>query len=369
MERAPAVREVTSSIAIRPAVLAAMAGDVRARVFGARIPSPYRWVPHDSLEVLPYLIEAEPAVAAVVVDLVRWSPLKAAADIRALRRHRSDLRIVCLYEPGRDVLVQLKALSEIELGLAFAVAPDERFELLMKPVATQRVFDAPTASRSLLNALVPLATSGALETALIHLALAPSHRLAVPDLARIAGCSVDGLERRFAQAGLRAPTAISGLAADAEGLWQVAALNRSARDAARAVGLATGDSLGRMLKRQFGFGLRAARLFGAPGARDTLRWVGLLALRELAVRGRRWWPARARLTRRGGVQPDCIDWAALQLEGAGRAIWEAIADGVPLAQMVDQLSATTQADPVATQLAPGLRALFKHNLVALEWPG
>lgn len=367
MERVLVGLGATPGIDARPAVLGAMAGGVRARLFGARVPSIYRWMPYDSLEILPYLLEAQPAVSAVVVDLVRWNPLKAAADLRVLRRQQADLRIVCLYEPGRDSLVQLKGLAELDLGLAFAVAPDARFELLLRPVALQRAGEAPTVGRSLLDGLVPLATDAALEAALIQLSLVPSHGLTVPELARIAGCSVDGLERRLANADLGTPAAMRGLAADAEGLWQVAALNRSAQEAARAVGVGTADSLGRMLKRRWGFGLRMARLVGAAGARQALRWVGVLALREFTRRGG--WPqaGRVRLARRGAAEIGSVPGVHCQLDATARAIWEVVADGTSLEQLVDRCSEAMPADQLPTGLAPAFRALLRRELLALEW--
>jgi AraC-like DNA-binding protein len=351
-----------------------MAGDVRACAFGARIPSNCRWLPYDSLEILPYLIEAEPAISAVVVDLVRWAPAKAAPDLSALRRMWSDLRIVCLYEPGPDTLAQLRSLAELDLDLAFAVNPDERFDLLVKPMTSPRAAEEPTAGRMLLESLMPFATGGVLESALTHLALAPSLHPTVPDLARIAGCSVDALERRFAQAGMATPAAIRGLAATAEGLWQFAARNHSAREAALAVGLSSGDALGRMLKRWFGLGLRRARLVGASGARDAFRWTGLLGLRGLAGNGGL--PALANLQlalRAGGqVGGDGMLEASEETCGAQRVQrgidvlrWSFVAGGVSLDEAVQRLVQNAPGERLRPAVALGLgRALLRQEVLA-----
>jgi hypothetical protein len=285
--------------AVRPAVVGAVAGEERRRRCGERIARDYTWLPYDSLELLPHLLEGM-AAAGVVVDLVRWTPIEAAPILRDLRQRWPALRIVGLYEPSAEVLPQLAQLAWSDRRLAFASDPDERLELLLQPVPDALAPIAPSACRFLLEHFLPLADDSGVRGAMIHLALAPSRRQSVPALAALQGWSEDGLERRFANAGLTTPAGVRRLAVAAEGLWQVSALKRPAEDVAGALGLGTADSLGRVIKGIFGFGLKAARLMGAEGAGRKLAWLGLFGLRDLARFGGLSAVARVRLAVGGG---------------------------------------------------------------------
>jgi hypothetical protein len=262
-----------------PAVVAAIAGEDRRRRYRERIGERYTWVPNDSLEVLPHLLDGIVA-AAVLVDLVRWTPVEAAPVLRELRQRWPALRIVGLYEPSAEALPEIVALARSDRRLAFACGADERLDMLLPEATATVTVESPSACQPLLEQLLPLAANAGLRATLAHLSLAPSHHWSIPALAAMHGWSEDAIERRFAEAGLVTPAVMRRLTAAAEGLWQVAAAKRPAREVAGALGLATADGLGRTILGVFGVGLRSARLMGAEGASGALATVGLLAQRR-----------------------------------------------------------------------------------------
>ena len=353
-------------------VIGAMAGEERRRRYGERIAGGRTWLAYDSLELLPHLL-AGVAVEAVVVDLLRWVPVEAAPVLRELRRSWPSLRVIGVYEPSAEGLLELAELARADHRLAFACDADERFELLAGP-ATGPEAESPKASKILLEQLVPLAGDG-LRCPIIHLALAPSRRRSIPALAALQGWSEDALERRFGDAGLVAPAAVRRLAVAADGVWHVAALRRPAEDVARALGLGTGDSLGRVIKGVFGFGFKTARLMGADGARRALTWVGLLALRDLAPFGGLPSLASIRFVvadaaqvaqdRGAFVVAGQTRGASSRLEGAGKEVWELVAAGARLGVMVDHLSDPANGPPqrFAREAVPTIRWLLRHRLI------
>lgn len=358
--------------AVRPAapritVVGAVAGEERRRRFGERLAGDYTWLPYDSLELLPHLLDGV-AAAGVVVDLVRWTPVEAAPVLRELRSRWPALRVVGLYGPSAEALPELARLARADRGLAFVSDADERLELLLRPVSGALEAVAPTACQSLLERFLPLGDDLGVRCTLIDLALAPSRRRGVPALAAAQGWSEDALERRFAAAGLAAPAVVRRLAVAAEGLWQVAALRRPADDVARALGLGTGDTLGRILKGVFGFGLKPARLMGAEGAREAIAWTGLLALRQLARIGGVPQVARVRFD---GVAPDALRDAAALVAGdrAGELVRWLVTDRIPLGALMDQLSAEPDARRfLASEVVPSIGRLLHHHVVAPAAP-
>jgi hypothetical protein len=366
---------VVSPAASAPFVVGAIAGEERRRRYGERIGGGRTWLAYDSLELLPHLL-AGVAVDAVVVDLVRWAPVEAAPVLRELRSRWPALRIVGIYEPSADALLELAELALSDRRLAFTSDADDRFDLLVQPASGAAEVQAPTACQLLLEHFLPLAGDG-LRSALIDLALTPSRRRSIPALAAVQGWSEDALERRFGDAGLVAPAAVRRLAVAAEGVWQVAALQHPAEDVARALGLGTGDSLGRVIKGVFGFGFKAARLMGAGGARRALTWVGLLALRSLAPFGGLPSLARVRFTVADGVRVvedrDALivtgegRGAGSRLEGTGREVWELVVAGAPLGEIIGRLSipAEGSARRFAREAVPTVRWLLRHELIML----
>jgi hypothetical protein len=367
------VKDIGFPSASAPYVVGAIAGEERRRRYGARIAAGQTWLAYDSLELLPHLLTGVP-VEAVVVDLVRWRPVEASPVLRELRRGWPSLRVVGIYEPSADALPELADLAQSDRRLAFTCDADERFELLLRPASEAAAVEAPTACQLLLEHLLPLATDG-LRRVLIDLALAPSRRRSIPALAAAQGWSEDGLERRFGDAGLMAPAAVRRLAVVAEGVWQVATPQRSAEEVARALGLGTADSLGRVIKDVFGLGFKSARLIGAEGARRALAWVGLLTLRSLAPFGGMPSLASVRLAVTGGVHL-AEDRGALvvtgpgmgevaRLEGPAREVWELVAAGAPLGEVVNRMSIPAEggAGRLAREVAPTLRWLLRRRLV------
>jgi len=369
---------VVSPAASAPFVVGAIAGEERRRRYGERIAGGHTWLAYDSLELLPHLL-AGVAVDAVVVDLVRWAPVEAAPVLRELRRRWPAVRIVGIYEPSADALPELAELAWSDRRLAFTCDADDRFDLLVQPAAGAAEVEAPTACQLLLEHFLPLAGDG-LRRVLIDLALAPSRRRSIPALAAVQGWSEDALERRFGDAGLVAPASVRRLAVAAEGVWQIATLQRQAEEVARALGLGTGDSLGRLIKGVFGFGFKAARLMGADGARRALTWVGLLALRSLAPFAGLPALASVRFTVVDGVQV-VEDRGALivtgegrsvgsRLEGTGREVWELVVAGAPLGEMVGRLSSPAEgsARRFAREAVPTIRWLLRHRLIVPAMP-
>jgi hypothetical protein len=351
----------------RPTIVGAVAGEERRRRFGERLAGDYTWLPYDSLELLPHLLEGV-AVAGVVVDLVRWVPVEAAPVLRDLRGRWPALRVVGLYEPSAEALPELARLARVDRCLAFVSDADERLELLLRPVSGALGAIVPTVCQSLLDRFLPLVDDPGVRGTLIDLALAPSRRRGVPALAAAQGWSEDALERRFAAAGLAAPAAVRRLAAAAEGLWQVAALKRPADDVARALGLGTGDSLGRILKSVFGFGLKPARLMGGDGVREALAWTGLLALRQLAATGGVPQVARVRLE---GIAPESLQDVERFAAGerAGELVRRLVTDRLPLGTLVDRLSAEPDAGRfLASEVVPLIGRLLHHHVVAPAGP-
>jgi hypothetical protein len=342
---------------LRPTVIGAVAGEERRRLYGERIGRHYTWLPYDSLEILPHVLEGVTA-SGVVVDLVHWTPVEVAPVLRALRHRWPALRIIGLYGPSAEALPEIARLARSDRHLAFTSNPDERLELLLRPVPEALAAITPTAGQSMLDHFLPLAADAGVRHTLIHLALSPSRRQGVPVLAAMQGWSEDALERRFAAHGLSSPAMMRRLAVAAEGLWHVAALKRPGQDVALALGLGTGDSLGRVIKGIFGFGLKAARLMGAEGAQDALLWVGLLGLRDLAKFGGLPVAARVRL-KIVGDRP-----ATLPLEDTRGPLWSLLAEGFPLGVVVDRLSTEPDAGRQSVaELVPFIRWLLHHSLV------
>jgi hypothetical protein len=355
-----------------PVIVGVVAGRERLRRYGGRVANGATWFAYDSLELLPHLVSGV-TVETVVVDLVRWTPVEAAPVLRELRRRRPELRVIGVYEPSTQVLSELADLALGDRRLAFACEADERFEMLAGPPPLAGM-ESPTACQILLEQLLPLGGMG-LRGPIVHLALAPSRRQSIPALAAVQGWSEDGLERRFGDAGLAAPAAVRRLAIAAEGLWHVAALRRPADEVARALGLGTGDSLGRMIKGVFGTGIKGARFVGVEGVRRALGWIGLLALRDLAPLGGLPGLASARLIRadtfqattdgerlivagRGGA-------TSLRLEDAGREVWERVSRGEPLGDIVERMTSSSAAAGrrFAREALPMIRWLLRHRLV------
>lgn len=355
-----------------PIIVGAVAGEERRRRYGGRISGGATWVAYDSLELLPHLVLGV-AVEAVVVDLLRWTPVEAASVLREMRRRRPGLRVIGVYEPSAESLPEIADLACGDRRLAFASDADERFELLAGP-APLTAMESPTACQILLEQLLPLA-NGVLRAPIIHLALAPSRRQGIPALAAIQGWSEDALERRFGDAGLAAPAAVRRLAIAAEGLWHVAALRRPAEEVARALGLGTGDSLGRVIKGVFGLGIKSARLAGQEGVRRALAWVGLLALRDLAAMGGLPALAGARFIRADTLQvtndAEVLTVAhggrasSVRLEDAGREMWELISRGETLGDIMEHMASPTAgaARRFAREAVPMIRWLLRHGLV------
>jgi hypothetical protein len=354
-------------------VVGAVAGEERRQRYGGRISGGAIWVAYDSLELLPHLILGM-AVEAVVVDLSRWTPVEAAPVLREMRRRRPELRVIGVYEPSAETLPEIADLACGDRRLAFACDADQRFELLAGP-APLAAMESPTACQILLEQLLPL-TNGALRAPIIHLALSPSRRQGIPALAAIQGWSEDALERRFGDAGLAAPAAVRRLAIAAEGLWHVAALRRPAEEVAPALGLGTGDSLGRVIKGVFGLGIKSARLAGQEGVRRALAWVGLLALRDLATVGGLPPLARVRFTVADAVQV-AEDRGALivsgfgrgttsvRLEDAGCEVWGLMSRGESLGAILDRMAGPSagSARRFAREAVPMIRWLLRHRIV------
>ncbi len=344
-----------------------MAGEERRRRFGERLAGEYTWLPYDSLELLPHLLDGMAAVG-VVVDLVRWTPVEAAPVLREVRRRWPALRLVGLYGPSAEALPELARLARADRGLAFVSDADERLELLLRPVPAALVAVAASACQPMLEQFLPLSDDRGVRSTLIDLALAPSRRRGVPALAAAHGWSEDALERRFAAAGLAAPAVVRRLAVATEGLWQVAALQRPADVVAHALGLGTGDTLGRILKGVFGFGLKPARLTGVAGAREAIAWTGLLALRQLARIGGVPEVSRVRFD---GVAPDALRDAEALVPGdrARELVRWLVTDRLPLGTLVDRLSAEPDAERfLASDVVPSIGRLLHHHVVAPAAP-
>jgi hypothetical protein len=354
--------------AARPTVVGAVAGEERRRQFGERLAGSYAWLPYNSLELLPHLLDGI-AAAAVVVDLVRWTPVEAAPVLRELRDRWPALRIVGLYESFADALPELARLARANRYLGFASDADERLELLLQAVPDALKAVPPTACQSLLEQFLPLAGDPGVRGTLIDLALAPSRRQGVPALAAAQGWSEDALERRFAAGGLAPPAVVRRLAVAAEGLWQIAVLDRSADDVAHAISLGTADSLGRIMKSVFGFGLKSARLMGGEGARDAIAWSGLLTLRELARLGGVPRVARVRLE---GSVPEALRESDgyVAVQRAGKLVRWLVNDRLPLGVLVDRLSGESDSGRcLASEVVPLIgRLLHRRQLAAVGPP-
>jgi hypothetical protein len=344
----------------RATVIVAVAGEERRRRFGERISRRYAWLPCDSLDLLPHLVEGA-AAASVLVDLARWTPIEAAPALRELRQRWPALRIVGLYEPSAEVLPELAQLARSDRLLGFVSDADARLDLLLQAVPDFLTAVAPTVAQFLLEHFIPLAEDTGVRGTLIHLALAPSRRQSVPALARVQGWSEDALERHFAAAGLASPAMIRRLAIAAEGLWQVAALQRAADVAARALGIETADGLGRMINGTFGFGFKAARAMRAAGARHALRWVGLLGLRELARLGG--------LPSVAGIRFRVTDGGELEQNYGSDLVRALVNDGIPLGAVVDRLAeGPGAAKRLVVEDVPFIRRLLQHRLIELVVP-
>jgi hypothetical protein len=356
-----------------PIIVGAVAGDERRRRYGGRIADGATWVVYDSLDLLPHLVLGV-AVESVVVDLLRWTPLEAAPALREIRRRRPELRVIGVYEPSAETLPEIADLARGDRRLAFACDADQRFELLTGP-APAATMESPTACQPLLEQLLPLA-NGVLRAPIIHLALAPSRRQGIPTLAAMQGWSEDALERRFGEAGLVAPAAVRRIAIAAEGLWHAAGLRRPASEVARALGLGTGDSLGRMVKGVFGLGINSARFAGPEAVRHALAWVGLLALRDLAPLGGLPVLTRVRFAVADAVQV-VEDRGALIVSGPGRGgtsvrladaggeVWDLLCRGESLGAIVARMAGSSAGSTrrFAEEALPMIRWLLRHRIV------
>jgi hypothetical protein len=353
-KRRPAAGAVRQD-AYRPTVIVALAGDERRRRFGEHISRRCTWLPCDSLELLPHLVQGA-AAASVLVDLVRWTSVEAAPVLRDLRQRWPALRIVGLYEPSAEALPELARLARSDRLLGFASDADARLDLLLRAVPDSLTAVAPTVAQFLLENFISFAEDTGVRGTLIHLALAPSRRQGVPALATVQGWSEDALERHFAAAGLASPAMIRRLAMAAEGLWQVSALQRPADVVAQALGLETADGLGRMINGTFGFGFKAARAMRAAGARHALRWVGLLGVRELARLGG--------LPVIVGIRFRATDGGKLEQNHASDLVRALVNDGAPLGAFVDRLAAEPEAARrLVAEAVPCIRRLLQHRLI------
>jgi hypothetical protein len=360
--------------AVHPLVVAALPPGPRRTQFNERLGGDYTLLVYDSLELIPHLLGGILPVA-VVVDLSHWGPLEAAPVLRQLREVWPAIRLVCLYEPTALLLAKCAELAASHQRLAFACEVDERLDLLLRPHAgEQQVSEIATAAAPLLRHLLPLAGAHGLESTVIHLALSPSRRHAIPGLAAWQGWSEDALERRCAEAGLAPPVALRRLAVAAEGLWQAAVLKLPRDQVAHALGLETGDSLGRVIKSVFGYGIKAARLMGVEGVEYAYQWLGLMALRELAAFGDLTAIAQVKLEPTDQVrlteQGDALlvgsedDEPSVRLEGLARRAWDLIILGSPLRTVVEGLSdADDPAGRFRREVVPTLRALLVGGLI------
>jgi hypothetical protein len=283
--------------------------------------------------------------------------------LRELRDRWPALRVVGLYGPFAESLPELARLARADRHLAFTSDADARLELLLRPVPEPLEAVAPTVCQSLLEQFLPLADDPGVRATLIELALAPSRGRGVRALAAARGWSEDALERRFAACGLASPAAVRRIAVAAEGLWQVAALRHSADDVARVLGLGTGDSLGRIIKGVFGFGLKPARLMGGEGAREAIAWAGLLAFRVLAKIGGV--PRVARVRFEEGA-PGALHGPGAIVIGARAAelVRWLVTTGLPLGVLVDRLSSDPDAGRLLTsEVVPSIGRLLHHRRV------
>ncbi len=364
---------------VSPLVVAALPRGPRRKLFSERLAGDYTLFVYDSLELIPHLLGGISAVA-VVVDLSHWGPVEAAPVLKELRTRWPAIRLVCLYEPTAQALARCAELAGSDRKLAFACEADERLDFLVRPQAGEpQVSEAPTAAMPLLRHLLPLTSAQGLDSTVIHLALSPSRRRGIPGLAALQGWSEDALERRCAEAGLAPPVALRRLTVAAEGLWQAGVLKLPGEQVAHALGLGTGDSVGRVVKAVFGYGIKAARLIGVEGVGKTYQWLGLMALRELAACGdltamvqvRFELSSRVRLAEEGyvlvvGSEADDL---SVRLEGLAREAWDLMMAGAPLRTVVERLSdADDPAGRFRREVVPALRSLLLRGLIKPVFP-